>query len=106
MKVTIEGQANAGIIIIDIGTSLAEMHTNVPRMEFSLTNGTLQIIEIGTTTLTPTVKTNVAGFEFIGSTKTLKVLDNKDTTVYSTSTDGTTVLVRVDFNTATITVFE
>jgi hypothetical protein len=104
MKVTI-GSQNAGIIIVDIENGI-EMHTRVPRMEFELTNATSRIIEIGTTTLTPTVNTDVAGFEFSESTKTLKVFDSKEDTVYSTSTDSTTILVRVDFNTNTITVFE
>ena len=105
MKVTIGAQENEGIIIVDTTTGIAQMNVAVSRIEFQLTNDTSKIFEIGTTTLTPTVKTGVTGFEFDESAKTLKVM-NGTTTVYSTSTNNKRVLVRVDFNTSTITVFE
>lgn len=102
MQVNITGQ-NSGIIIVDVSTTLS---LEVPRIEFELSNGQFNIIEIGTTTLTPTVKNNVSGFEFNQSSMEVDVLGQTQDSVYNTSTKNRTVLVRVDFSTSTITVFE
>jgi hypothetical protein len=118
MKVNITNAANSdGIIIIDIlggfsqtlGSGSQNIQTTLPirlnRLEFEINDNNAKVISIGTTSLAPTVNQNVTGFEFDTAANTIKVM-NGTTVVYNTSTDRKTVLVRVDFNTATITVFQ
>ncbi|MEI6412449.1 MAG: hypothetical protein WCR52_23860, partial [Bacteroidota bacterium] len=65
-----------------------------------------KVSEIGTTNLSPTVKTNVGGFKFDASTKEVTVVNPDGSTALTVSTDRKLIRVRVDFNTATITVFQ
>jgi hypothetical protein len=107
MKINITSSQNfEGIIIIDSNPGFTgELRTKINRLEFEIINDVIKIKEIGTTQLTPTVKTGVTGFAFNESGKQLEVMENRNV-VLSTSTNQKTVLVRVDFNTATITTFE
>jgi len=106
MKVTINSQSGGGIIIVDMGVGLAQIPVQVSRMEFEIIDDVCTIIEIGTTTLTPTVKNNVTGFEFDEKGMSVNVLGQSQESVYQASSESNTVLVRVDFGTSTITVFE
>jgi len=115
MKVQITNQQQAeGIIIIDIGmrTSLGDVTgqldfpTAVGKLDFKFVDSSVTIIDIGTTSLTPTVNTNVKTLTFDPDTETLKVLDANDDSVLTVSTNNRTVLARVNFATSTITIYE
>jgi hypothetical protein len=97
--------ADSIIIIEDVATGVS-LSVKVGRMDFELSGSNHKIIEIGTTTLTPTVITNATGFEFDVVRKLLKVTDTSNAAVHTTSTNNKTVLVKVDFNSTTITVYE
>lgn len=102
------GQINQESIIIVEGTfgGFTQLTIGVNRMEFDCENDTFKVTEIGATNLSPTVKTNVGGFKFDASTKEVIVVNTDGSTALTVSTDRLLVRVRVDFNTATITVFQ
>ncbi len=110
-------QARDGIIIVDLLPSLrapqgmeSTTQTQIPvrldKMDFEFQDDIYRIVDIGNSTLTPTVKTEVTGFEFDEANNTIKVFGANGQTVYSASTDGRLVQVRVNFKTASITVYE
>ncbi len=110
-------QAKDGIIIVDIvnftrgpqvteSPKQIEIPVRVDKMDFELRDDTYRIVDIGNSTLTPTVKTEVTGFVFDEANKTIKVLGADDETLYEASTEGRLVQVRVNFKTASITVYE
>jgi hypothetical protein len=110
-------EARDGIIIIDIingfrsaqgveSPNQTEIPVRVDKMDFELRDDTYRIVDIGNSTLTPTVKTEVTGFVFDEANKTIKVLGANDETLYEASTDERLVQVRVNFRTASITVYE
>ncbi len=110
-------QARDGIIIVDITIGLpagqgtgspipVQIPVKVDKMDFELQNSDYRIVDIGNSTLTPTVKTDVTGFEFDETNKSLKVFGANGQSVHSTSTNNKTVQVRVNFRTASITVYE
>lgn len=110
-------QARDGIIIVDVITGFRgpqgvespnqiEIPVRVDKMDFELRDDTYRIVDIGNSTLTPTVKTEVTGFVFDEANKTIKVLGADDETLYEASTDERLVQVRVNFRTASITVYE
>ena len=117
MKVKII-QTNTGIIIVDIVAGMnvppntttvvpAELPVLLDKMDFEFRDNTWRIIDIGNSTLTPTVKTNVTGFNFDEAGNTLQVIGSDGrTVVHSASTNNRLVQVRVNFNTASITVYE
>lgn len=104
-------QLSEGIIVVDeilrttYGT-LVEVPIKTDKMEFRFADDTVGVIDIGTTALTPTVINNAAAVEFDRSDRALKVLDSDENEQMSVSTDNRTVLVRVNFATATITVYQ
>ena len=102
MKLNIT-QARDGIIIIDI---LYEIPVKVDKMDFELQDSDYRIVDFGNSTLAPTVKTDVTGFEFDEAGKNLKVFGANGQSVHSTSTNNKLVQVRVNFRTASITVYE
>jgi mevalonate kinase len=112
MKIQItNSQLSEGIIITDVILrttygNLVEVPTKVDKMDFHFENDTVKVIDIGTTSLTPTVNNNVTALEFDRTNKTVKVLDGSGNTVMSASTNNQTVLVRVNFSTSTITVYQ
>lgn len=110
-------EARDGIIIVDVVMGLraaqgietptqTQIPVRVDKMDFELRDSTYRIVDIGNSTLTPTVKTEVTGFVFDEANKTIKVLGANDETLYEASTDGRLVQVRVNFKTASITVYE
>ena len=110
-------QARDGVIIVDLisgfraaqGTespTQVQIPVRMDKMDFELRDNTYHVVDIGNSILTPTVKTEVTGFEFDEENKTLRVLGANGQTVYSTSTDNQLVQVRVNFKTASITVYE
>jgi hypothetical protein len=105
MKVIISQTSADSIIVIEDITSI-EMAVKVGRMDFEFSGDKYRVIEIGSTTLTPTVNGHVTGLTFDPTTKALNVLDASSNSVYGTSSDRKTVLVKVDFNNSTITVYE
>ncbi len=112
MKVLItNSQLSEGIIITDevlrnnFGDRV-EVPVKIDILEFSFEDDAHQLIEIGTTSFTPTVKTNVKSLVFDASAKTLDVLDANEDSVLSVSTNNRTVLARVNFATSTITIYE
>lgn len=112
MKIRItDQQESQGIIITDdilrsTYGNLVEVPVKIEKMEFRFEDETVRVIEIGTTALTPTVNTNVVAVEFDRANKTLRILDSNNNEQMSVSTDNRTVLVRVNFSTATITVYQ
>ena len=112
MKIQItNSQLSEGIIITDVilRTNFGdrvEVPVKIDVLEFSFEGDAHQLIEIGTTSFTPTVKTNVKALVFDSSAKTLDVLDANDDSVLSVSTNNRTVLARVNFATSTITIYE
>ncbi len=112
MKVLItNSQLSEGIIITDevlrnnFGDRV-EVPVKIDILEFSFEDDAHQLIEIGTTSFTPTVKTNAKSLVFDASEKTLDVLDENDDSMLSVSTNNRTVLARVNFATSTITIYE
>ncbi len=106
-----------GVIIIDItpGFTLPNNETfirlQVPVimdvMDFEFDGSAMKLINASGTTLTPTVETAVSGFAFNASSKVVTVTDSQtNTTVHTASSATSKVQVRVNFSTATITVFE
>ena len=112
MKVQItNSQLSEGIIVTDIILrttygSLVEVPIKVDKMDFRFADDAVRIIDIGTTALTPTVNNNVAALEFDRANKTVKVLDGSGNTVMQVSTNNQSVLIRVNFSTSTITVYQ
>ncbi len=116
MKTQITQQRD-GIIIVDVVTGLRsalgtestsplQIPVRVDKMDFEFENGDYHIIDIGNSTLTPTIKTDVAGFNFDESARKIEVLDASGQSVYTTSTDNRVVQLRINFRTASITVYE
>ena len=117
MKIEIT-QAHDGVIIVDTVIGLrggqgvetatqTQIPVEVDRMDFEFQDGTYHVTDIGNSTLTPTVKNDVRGFNFDETAKTIQVIGSDgQSVVYSTSTDNRLVQVRVNFNTASITVYE
>ncbi|MEO6037101.1 MAG: hypothetical protein ABIQ93_01730 [Saprospiraceae bacterium] len=117
MKVQIT-PTNTGIIIIDIVAGMnappdrstivpTELPVQLDKMDFELRNHTYTITDIGNSTLTPTIKTNVSGFNFDEAGQAVQIIGSDgQTVVYSASTDNRLVQIRVNFNTASITVYE
>lgn len=106
-----------GIIIVDVtpGFTLPDNETsmriqlpvNVEVMDFEFDGSAMRIIDASETTLTPTVKTTVSGFSFNADSKTIRVLGSRTSNaVHTASSETSIVQVRVNFSTATITVFE
>jgi hypothetical protein len=94
------------IIIVDTDGNI-ELPVSNGRIDFELSGSSLRVTTIGNTTgMTATTNAHVKGFNFNATNKTIDVLDATDHSVYNTSTDGTTVLVKVEFATPTITVYE
>ena len=112
MKIQItNSQLSEGIIITDtiLRTtygSLVELPVKAEKMDFRFDGDTVKAIDIGTTPLTPTVNNNAVSLEFDRANKTVKVLDGSDNVLMSVSTDNQSVLVRVNFATSTITVYQ
>lgn len=112
MKVQItNSQLSEGIIVTDVVLkttygSLVEVPVKVDKMDFRFADHTVQVIDIGTTALTPTVNNNVVALEFDRANNTVKVLDGGGNTAMQVSTNNRTVLVRVNFSTGTITVYQ
>lgn len=112
MKVLItNSQLSEGIIITDevLRTNFGnrvEVPVKIDVLEFNFEDDAHQIIEIGTTSFTPTVRTNVKALVFDPSAETLDVLDANDDSVLNVSTNNRTVLARVNFATSTITIYE
>jgi RNase P/RNase MRP subunit p29 len=107
MKLNItSSQLAEGIIVIDSNPQLSgQMRTKVNRLEFEIIDDVIRIKDIGNTQLTPTVKTGVTGFVFDESSKSLEIMNDRNL-VYKVPTTQKTILIRVDFTTATITIFE
>jgi|GEM_PF-6182186 len=110
-------QARDGIIIIDVVMGLRgaqgtespnqiQIPVRLDKMDFELRDGTYRIVDIGNSILTPTVKTEVTGFAFDEANKTIKVLGANNEAMYEASTANRLVQVRVNFKTASITVYE
>lgn len=111
-------QANDGIIIVDVIITLnappntttvtpTQIPINLDKIDFELQDGTYRITDIGNSSLTPTVKTNVTGFHFDEAAETIQVIGSDGrTAVYTALTNNRLVQVRVNFNTASITVYE
>jgi len=112
MKVQITNQQlSEGIIITDVVLrtahgSLVELPVKVDKMDFRFAEDTVSVVEIGSTALAPTVNNNAAAVEFDRENKTVRVLDANGNTMMSASSSNQSVLVRVNFSTATITVFQ
>ncbi len=109
MKVQITS-ISTGIIIVDIVAGMntpPEIPIKLDKLDFELRDGAYTITDIGNSTLTPTVKTNVTGFHFDQAGKNVQVIGaDGRTVVHNTSTNNRLVQVRVNFNTASITVYE
>lgn len=112
MKVLITNpQLSEGIIIVDIVLrdsygSRVELPIEKDVIELEFSDSAYKMIDIGSTTKTPTVNNNVAALEFDSENKTLKVFDSEDEEVMSVSTSETTVLARVNLSTSTITIYQ
>jgi hypothetical protein len=112
MKVHIN--ETGGIIIVDVvlRTSLGavsnqlELPVAMEKLEFRFADGSVSLIDIGTTSYTPTVRNNVKSLVFDPEAEMLDVLDETDDSVLSVSTNNREVLVRVNFATSTITIYE
>lgn len=112
MKILITNpQLSEGIIVVDVILrntygNRVELPLKTDVIEFEFLDEAYKVIEIGSTTKTPTVKNNVAALEFDSENKTLKVLDSEDEEVMTVSTSETTVLARVNLSTSTITIYQ
>ncbi|GAB4486826.1 MAG: hypothetical protein OHK0019_01110 [Saprospiraceae bacterium] len=112
MKIVITNpQLSEGIIIVDVILrdtygSRVEVPIKKDVIELEFSDGVYKVIDIGSTTKTPTVNNNVAALEFDSENKNLKVLDSEDEEVMSVSTSETTVLARVNLSTSTITIYQ
>lgn len=112
MKILITNpQLSEGIIVTDdILRSTQGNKVEVPItkdvIELEFSDDVYTMVDIGSTTKTPTVNNNVAALEFDRENKTLTILDSEEEEVMSISTSETTVLARVNLSTSTITIYQ
>jgi|GEM_PF-2938068 len=112
MKILITNpQLSEGIIIVDIVLrdsygSRVEVPIEKDVIELEFSDDVYTMVDIGSTTKTPTVNNNVAALEFDRENKTLTILDSEEEEVMSISTSETTVLARVNLSTSTITIYQ
>lgn len=118
MKITI-GQNRNGIIIVDVVNGFAaplpagvsgqrlEIPVTLDRMDFLFEDGKVRIIDATGTTLVPTVYTGVSSLDYNPDTNELRVLGAAENPLSTpVSTAGKQVIARVDFSSATITLFQ
>jgi hypothetical protein len=118
MKITI-GQNRNGIIVVDVNAGFAaplppgvsgqrlEIPVTLDRMDFLFEDGKVRIIDATGTTLVPTVYPEVSSLEFNPGTNELRVLGAAESPLSTpVSTSGKQIIARVDFSSATITLFQ
>ena len=118
MKISI-GQNRDGIIQVDVINGFAaplppgvsgqrlEIPVTLDRMDFLFEDGKVRIIDASGTALVPTVYERVSSLDFNPGTNELRVLGAADSPLSTpVSTTGKQIIARVDFSSATVTLFQ